>query len=1599
MKKCTRCLVSLFLAFCLILSLFTGVLAAPSATLIVTTPSGYDSASEVVYRTVDGYITNWGARGEDCGFLSTYAQSFYTGSYLYSNLSKVSGGTSTSNAPSSSLYSSLQTLMVDRHSTFTKYGSSSGLLCKNLYQYTDCTLGDPTYVSTLYRGLTVVGPWDGGVSYNQEHIWPQSKCLGTASTSDIGDIMQLRAANPSENSSRNNTAYGESAAYYDPGVSVRGDCARTLLYMYVRWGNTVNMWGTDGVIESLDVLLRWIKEDPVDTWEMGHNDAVQSITGTRNVFVDYPEYAYLLFGRSVPADLTTPSNGGDPNGGSGGSTESTVATLVTDASTLKAGDQIIIAALDYDAAMSTTQNTNNRGQTPATKSGSILNYGYDAQILTLESGSSSGTFALRAGSGAYLTAASSSGNYLKTKSNIDANSSWTLGVNANTGAAFITANGTYTRNVMRYNSSSALFSCYSANNTQKDIAIYRLGPGSGGSGGTTSSGSASLVTSTSSLKVGDRIIITALDYQAALGTTQNASNRSQGSVTKNGNSLTYGGDVQVLTLESGNVSGTFALQAGSGKYLYAPSSSANHLKTTDTVADNASWTISINSSTGAASITANGGVTRNVMRYNVGSALFSCYAENNKQADLAIYRIADTGVCNHSYSSRITTHATCTAAGVRTYTCILCGDSYTESIASKGHSYSGGSCTSCGAADPNASGGTTYYLVGYINGADHGCESDYENMGNYPLVNGTLTTTFHQDSYIFIKTEGNGRWLMAESYCTHTVCTFIEGGYEKMRVPGGVELTFTLTENANGSVTLSYTQGGSIGCVHSYRSQVTVAPGCTSSGVRTYTCDLCGDSYTETIASTGHSYSATVTAATCSAQGYTTYTCYSCGSSYKSDYTAALGHSYTSSVTTTATCTASGIRTYCCIRCNDRYTEIIPATGHSYVSGKCSVCGTVDPNCSHSYTSKVTAATCTASGVKTYTCTKCDDSYSETIPATGHSYVGGSCANCGAADPNASVGTTYYLVGYINGADHGCESDWQNMGSYPLVNGTLTTTFASNSYIFVKTEGNGKWLLSEAYCEDTTCTFREGGSEKMFVPGGVELTFTLTENSDGSVTLRYTQGGTTGCAHSYSSKITTAATCTSNGVKTYTCTKCGSSYTETIAALGHNYAGGSCTNCGASDPGVVGTTYYLVGYINGADYGCEGDWQNMGSYKFANGKLTATFNQDSYIFVKTEGNGKWLMADAYCEDTVCTFREGGSEKMKVPGGVKLTFNLTENADGSVSLRYSTGSASVVPTLTLKSPTLEFKDMITVNAMFTAENTQDVVEMGMITYSSSVSAPNAATAEHMIPGTTYDTNTGRYIAHSQGIHAKYLGDTVYLAVYARLTDGTYAYSKVAPYSPVQYATSQLKNSTDMKLKQLVAAMLNYGAEAQLFFGHNTGSLANASLTAEQKALPESYRADMVSTVPSASAAKQGSFANNSGFSKRYPAISFEGAFCINYFFTPKYQPANGITLYYWNESDYSAVSVLTAANASGSFKLNGSGTGEYSGDILGISAKNLSEAVYVAAVYESGGTTWTSGVLGYSIGSYCSSQASKGTDVSGLAMATAVYGYQAKQYFG
>ena len=266
---------------------------------IKTTATGYDSADDVVYKTAGGYTVNWGARGEDCVFLSSKATSFYTGNYTYDTLSKNKGGSSQSNAPSSALYSALKNMMIAKHKTQTTYQGT-----RDLYKYTDCVSNNYSQISSFYSGITLSGTWDSGKTWNREHTWPNSKGLGG---NDENDIMMLRPTSVKENSSRGNTAYGQSGSYYDPGESVRGDCARIVLYVYVRWGNTSRMWGTSGVMENLNILLKWMEEDPVDTWEMGRNDSVQSITGTRNVFVDYPEYAWLLFGKAIPEDMSTPS--------------------------------------------------------------------------------------------------------------------------------------------------------------------------------------------------------------------------------------------------------------------------------------------------------------------------------------------------------------------------------------------------------------------------------------------------------------------------------------------------------------------------------------------------------------------------------------------------------------------------------------------------------------------------------------------------------------------------------------------------------------------------------------------------------------------------------------------------------------------------------------------------------------------------------------------------------------------------------------------------------------------------------------------------------------------------------------------------------------------------------------------------------------------------------------------------------------------------------------------------------------------------------------------------------------------------------------------
>lgn len=291
--------------------------------------SAFAADNTVNYVYNGTYIYNWGERGTTATFLSPKAEAFYTNNKVtLSGLLGLDGSSTTDSVPSSKLYNSLYELMAT--TSYTSYEAT-----KDLFKYTDCqNSGNPSKISSFYSGAEIGPDWDNGSTWNREHVWPNSKSNGgsDSNTRRETDIMMLRPTATNENGSRSNTAYGESSSYYNPNsesggdFDLRGDVARVVLYVYVRWGGDATyhdgaidyMWGENGVIESKDVLLKWMEEDPVDTWELGRNDSVEAITGTRNVFVDYPELAFDLFNEAVPTGYTSPSGGEDIEGSTDG---------------------------------------------------------------------------------------------------------------------------------------------------------------------------------------------------------------------------------------------------------------------------------------------------------------------------------------------------------------------------------------------------------------------------------------------------------------------------------------------------------------------------------------------------------------------------------------------------------------------------------------------------------------------------------------------------------------------------------------------------------------------------------------------------------------------------------------------------------------------------------------------------------------------------------------------------------------------------------------------------------------------------------------------------------------------------------------------------------------------------------------------------------------------------------------------------------------------------------------------------------------------------------------------------------------------------------
>ena len=360
---------------------------------------------------------------------------------------------------------------------------------------------------------------------------------------------------------------------------------------------------------------------------------------------------------------------------------------------------------------------------------------------------------------------------------------------------------------------------------------------------------------------------------------------------------------------------------------------------------------------------------------------------------------------------------------------------------------------------------------------------------------------------------------------------------------------------------------------HSWdNGKVTKAATCTTAGTKTYTCTRCKKTRTETIAATGHkAVKDAAVAATCETAGKTEGShCSVCGTVLKAQTTtAALGHSWDGGkVTKAATCTTTGTKTYTCTRCKKTRTETIAATGHKEVkdaavaatcetAGKtegshCSVCGTVlkaqttTAALGHSWDGgKVTkAATCTTAGTKTYTCTRCKKTRTETIAATGHKAV-----------KDEAVAAT-------------CETAGKTEGSHCSVCNTVIkaqTTVAALGHSW-----DGGKVTKAATCTTTgtktyTCTrCKKTRTETIAATGHKEVkdeavaatceTAGKTEGSHCSVCNTVIKAQTTVAAlgHSWDGgKVTKAATCTTAGTKTYTCTRCKKTRTETIAATRH----------------------------------------------------------------------------------------------------------------------------------------------------------------------------------------------------------------------------------------------------------------------------------------------------------------------------------------------------------------------------------------------------------------------------------------------------------------
>ena len=295
--------------------------------------------------------------------------------------------------------------------------------------------------------------------------------------------------------------------------------------------------------------------------------------------------------------------------------------------------------------------------------------------------------------------------------------------------------------------------------------------------------------------------------------------------------------------------------------------------------------------------------------------------------------------------------------------------------------------------------------------------------------------------------------------------------------------------------------GCEIECKHENMQTTKLDPTCTEGGREAHTCKDCTYYYVSYVSNPlGHSYEVNTVKPNCEDQGYTEYTC-SCGFSYVADITDALGHDLKLIDTTDPDCDDQGYSRYECSRCNLIHdTDYTSALGHSFsaetIAPTCTELGHTVYSCKnckfeyvsdyveaqgHSFSTETVAPTCTELGYTVYSCESCEYSYlSDYVSPTGHGYVESAsalptCTNEGYTTYTCSCEDSYTLItsplghdfaltvvsptvsqmGYTEYLCEGC--GYSYVGNYVFYSDILDNAYSGNDTVVAKGIDISKW--------------------------------------------------------------------------------------------------------------------------------------------------------------------------------------------------------------------------------------------------------------------------------------------------------------------------------------------------------------------------------------------------------------------------------------------------------------------------------------------------------------------------------------------------------------